>query len=253
MRSEAIMFQHLFFIEASPQGWKKKAMLCQHRIICLDQPSNPPYRLTRETIQRLIAEHKESTIRQMRLCAHGAELAEEYAKMTEGRWGVDILFNDIATLSIPQVFPDYQPEFGLDADIFLLIDDEDRPVYHIEIFPREKVGEAVTAYGSKLQFVVPFKTSRDKEIFDDLGGIIFAGVGAEGESFEEATERWVKLEAGLWKIIETEAVMMFVHCACFSYIEHTCPEPKEMVGAGFSRSLDDRRNKQAVLRRTMSS
>ena len=85
----------------------------------------------------LIAEHKDAIVQQMRLCANGAELAEEYAQITDARWGVDIFFNDTANLVLPRVFPEYRPEFGVDADIFLLIDDEYNPVYHIEIFPRE--------------------------------------------------------------------------------------------------------------------
>jgi hypothetical protein len=240
------MFERLFYTETSPQSWQKKALLREHRVVCLDQRNEPTHRMSWEAFQTLVADHKQHTLEEMRAAQERAHLAGEFEKL-DVISPEQVFSTSFAEGILPQALPGYMPEHGFDLDIILVADDELAPVYHVEIFPRARGGEMVRNYGSIIQYSAPFRSFQGKTIQTDLAPILFGACNAAGDSIYDAGTRWVKLlqTHGQWKVSYPDSVRHFVHCACFSLIESFSDESQPVVAAGVTRSIDGGANRKA--------
>ena len=243
------MFEKFFFNKESRLGRQKARFLTERRVICLDQPHRPSYRLSWETIQALIKNHKQTAIEQMRKCEIGAHLADEFQKI-ECDSPEEILFTCLAEGVLPSRFPDYRPVCGFDADIFLVMDDEYPGIYQIEIFPRSKEGKMVRAYGSMIQFSDWLADTEAYGRFEYIESMLFVHAGeTRDEKRSSAVKRWVSLRKGQWKLTDPQEVTMFVQGAAFSVIADCIfTKSTNMIVTGASRGIYDGVNREAFLR-----
>ncbi len=150
------MFENVFYpLESEPGRAKADAIGPKHRVFSPIFPHSPPTRVSWECIQEEISKGKAETVQAMAECKKNTHLAQMYDSL-ETISPTEVFFTGFAEGVLVDVFSDYHPENGLDADIFLIADDWENPRIRLEVFPRYRLGEMVTAYGSHLTFDIPY-------------------------------------------------------------------------------------------------
>jgi hypothetical protein len=242
------MFEEMFFRADEPYGQEKILLTTSnHRVFAPGFCHSPPYRISWETIQEFIARGKQRIVSQMAVCKRNSLLAEQYESM-EGQSPIDLFFAGFVESVVPQISPDYSPDNGVDADMFIIADDWDKPEVRIEMLPRAVKGRMVIAFGSRPIIRVPYKIPVGITIKDDLAVYLTSEhIGKKDDELRKAIEPFVH-SGGLWKITNQNSLELFLARVCFSALE--CDESQSsrpMIMGGFSQDRRTGENEEALL------
>lgn len=218
------LYRLLVFRVNSDEGQKKCRFFQNNRIIC---PSwrdlrMPHFRTSWETIQELIADHKESIVKDLESCEiDGKESASIFSSLSVTS-PLEEYAHGITKTVLPALLPEYDPHCGFDLDAFLVVNDELRPMAVTEVFPRFSHHDPdFTAYASKLSMMVPLVERRgiERDNTRRISALVYIGAKESGETdVRKIADKWMNFR-GTWPVQQKKYCDLLINIAVSSIIE----------------------------------
>ncbi len=207
--------------ESAPRCQEKRRLFSHHRVILpsLCRVFGSRHRVTWEVMHDFIARHTARQEASLAQCENGDRVVVALRRLRVVS-PLEVFTQGIIQVLI-NLLSDYRPENGFDVDMYLVVDQEEDPIMHVDVFPRAVKGKPVTAYGSLLSFEAPLIKRLD-ERFGNLAPFIFdLCPSADQDEWQAAlarVSRWPSWSEE-WYITNPLVIDIFMNDAAASLIE----------------------------------
>lgn len=213
--------QALFFPLASEVGREKQNFLESHRVICPDWDDTPFfYRTSWENIQRLILTTKAREVEEMRQSKQGSESADEYERLSVTH-PLEVFSDAMVNHVLPQLPINWNPQHGIDLDVFLVADDEEKLRFIVEVIPRFDHDPTQGRFASEIKMEAPYveRADVDDDSIQTLATLILSDrVVQDGENEYKVLYEWDRF-VGCWRVRTDRIISLLLNQALFSVME----------------------------------